>query len=149
MKNEKEMSDNAGAALPKPSGQRRKSVLLWAAVFLLGALAGGAVTVLVGIKVVQRAVKYPEQVPDRIAQRLKWKLELSDAQAQQVREILMGGQKELMAIRAEVQPRVHAEFDQVSDEISAILTDAQREEWKVLFGQMRDKWAPPLPGEEK
>jgi hypothetical protein len=42
-------------------------------------------------------------------------------------------------------PRVTAELDRARDEIAAVLTDAQREQWKSLFEKTRHRFRPPPP----
>lgn len=125
-------------------GKRRggRKVLVLAAVFVLGVLLGAAMTVVVGVQCVQSAMKHPAKIPSRIARRLDRRLDLTAEQRAQVEAILAEGQMSLRAIRADVKPRIKTELNHIADEISAVLTEEQRQEWEPLYERIQLRWMP-------
>jgi uncharacterized protein YdeI (YjbR/CyaY-like superfamily) len=81
----------------------------------------------------------------RRAQRLRRPLGLSDAQTQQVEQILVERQQALQKIRAATQPQVEAELDLIQQQIAEVLDAKQREQWQRLFNKLRSTWIPSAP----
>ena len=78
---------------------------------------------------------------------MKRRLALDDQQFRQVEEILRRRQAALQEIRREFQPLIETELDRVEDEISAVLSDEQRQKWESHFGHLRRTWIPSPPSE--
>lgn len=121
------------------------SLLLSLVIFGSGFVAGGATALVVARNRILYAVHHPEEAPARITSHLRRTLDLSDDQAAKVETILQKRQAAFQALRAEVQPRVMAELDQVETEVAGVLDDAQREKWHRRFGELRETWIPPEP----
>ena len=130
-------------AAPRRRGWR--TLLLALLIFVSGLIVGGGTMLITVRHRALRVLHHPEEVPARIAARLRWKLGLSDEQTQQVEQIVRKRQQALQAIRREVQPRVTIELDRVEAEIAITLDDAQRAKWHALFAKLRETWIPPPP----
>jgi hypothetical protein len=138
-------ASSAIASLPPPPRRRWGwTLLLLLAIFVSG-LAIGAVGAVVYVRhQLLTAIHSPEVMPERLTQRLRRRLSLSDEQTAKVLAILQSRQRELQKIRARAQPEVEAQLNQVAEEIAAVLNPQQREKWLTGFRQMRELWMPPL-----
>ena len=135
----------SGGVLPKPPGWRRWRPLLLGILLLgSGMLIGAGATLLVVRETVVYALHHPQEVPGRLANRLKGKLGLNEEQTSKVLGILTKHQTALSQIRTEFQPRVEIEFTQVRQEISEVLTGEQVGQWKNWFDHMYRIWVPPI-----
>ena len=132
--------------LPRPRKRHWRIALLMVLIFLAGGVLGVAGTVIYTIRHLQEIGQHPERAPQRITDRMQRKLDLTDAQAEAVREILERRQHELMAIRREIHPRVKAIMDASRDEISEVLTDEQRAEWQEMYERFGERWMGPPDG---
>ena len=132
-----------------PRRPRWRMLLLATLIFVSGLIVGGGLTLIRVRHGAMWAIHHPEEAPPRIAAHLRWKLGLSDAQTQQVEQIVRKRQQALQAIRREVQPRVMIELDRVEAEIAATLDDSQRTKWHALFTKLRERWIPPPPEQPK
>ena len=120
-------------------------IVLSLIIFVSGGAAGTGITLLVIRDRVLHAIHHPEEMPALIAHRMRGTLHLSDEQVQQVEKILGRRQLALHAIRREFQPQVERELDRVETEVSAVLDDQQRRNWRERFEQMRGEWIPAPP----
>ena len=137
------MSEDAPRQFPR---RRRLATLALALVVFASGLAvgaGGATLVLA--RRAQQAIQHPDLQSDRVADRLKRRLNLRAEQLAQVRSILSRRQQALMRIRADVQPRVRDELLSVRDEVRGVLDPAQRQRWDVMFDELAERWSPPMP----
>jgi hypothetical protein len=137
----------SGVALPtaRKSG-RWRSVLLGLVIFTCGLVIGAGVAVVVVQKMVLHAITHPEEFPQRVAQRLRSKLALTDEQASQVKAIITRRQKTIQAIRREFQPRLEQELDLTKEEVSAVLGPTKARQWQQRFEYFKRLWLPPPPG---
>ena len=121
---------------------RWKAILGVVAVFLLGALAGGLVTIgVVGHRFRNRS--------DMIVRRLSWRLHLSAAQRDQLRGIVTNAQQQ---IHQQVQPQIQVILAQSEDKVRAILQPDQLEEFNKIAAERKARRAkiqppsqPPAP----
>jgi hypothetical protein len=120
-------------------------VLLALVIFVAGIVVGAGTTVAVVVHRMRTALHHPEQAPQRIADRLRHKLDLSPHQVREVESILIERQAALIQLRRTVQPQVLAEFDKAYQQIDAVLTDAQHEHWHKMYQELKDDWLPPVP----
>ena len=134
----------APAARPR---RRRRWVLpvLFLVTLLAGLIAGASLTVITIRYHVQQAMLYPEERLHKIAARLQKKLDLTDKQTAQVRDIFFERNDALQAIRREVHPRVVEEMDRMYQDVAAILDENQSRKWKRMYYLLRRNVPPPLP----
>jgi hypothetical protein len=119
--------------------------LLLTAIFLSGLLVGVGVTLIAVRQGMLYGIHHPEQMPVRVAARLRRPLSLNDQQAGRIESIVRHRQSHLQEIRRRFQPEVEAELEQVYQEIREILDDRQRERWEQIYTRLRETWIPPLP----
>ena len=105
-------------------------ILVSLIIFAAGVVAGNGLTLIVVRHRVLYAIQHPEEMPARVAGRLRQTLHLDDRQSQAVEQILVQRQHSLQAIRRQFQPEVEREFDRVAREISAVLDEKQRASWR-------------------
>jgi len=132
---------NAGVLpAPRPPKRRRwPTVLLACVVFFAGMGFGSALTVIIVLRRVQYAVNHPEQVPPRLVNNLKRRLNLNESQTQAVQRILADRQKTMTATRAE-------ELEKVRQEVSAVLRADQAPQFAPgtpAFEEIKLRLAPP------
>lgn len=99
-------------------------------VFVAGVVLGAVGTRLAVRHFVRTAIQQPERLRDRIERELIRRLELSEEQKPRVRAALVRAQERLHALRAEFQPRLREILDDAGAEISATLTEEQRERFE-------------------
>ena len=112
-------------------------------VFVSGGVIGAGTTLLLVRNRALESIHNPENVPTKITRRMRRSLRLSDSQSREIEDILRKRQNNLLRLRQEILPRIHAELDEVDDEISAVLNNKQRERWRRRFTQLRSTWVPP------
>jgi len=151
------MSDNPSAATgttgttPEVTARPRRRwlrVVLWLVIFVSGLIAGSGLTLIAVREGVLRAIHHPEEMPAKVAQRLRRPLGLTDEQTEQITQILRRRQKALSGIRRHYQPEVEHQLDLLEAEIGAVLDDRQRETWRRIFESKRRTWTPPMPPED-
>ncbi|HZZ42975.1 MAG TPA: hypothetical protein VFE58_08555 [Tepidisphaeraceae bacterium] len=134
---------------PPPLPPRRKSrwkiYLLAFILFFGGVLCGTGLTIAVAVHRIRYAIQHPEEAPDRIVWLLRRKLDLTPVQTSTVREILEQHQVRLQAIRRQIYPQIHDEFESFHSDVAAKLDDRQKEKWDHLYRETIDNWLPPPP----
>ncbi|MGC8643177.1 MAG: hypothetical protein ACP5XB_25230 [Isosphaeraceae bacterium] len=133
------------APLPRARGWSWRTVLLAAVLFVAGGVCGAGLTIVLVVRGVQHVIQNPGEAPARIARHLRHQLGLNASQEAEIRQIVARHQRVLQGIRRRVHPEVHAEFQAVRNDIDAVLTSPQRENWHHLFEQLKHNWLPPLP----
>jgi len=132
--------------LPVPRNRRPwRSLLLGLVILFCGILIGAGITVIALQKVVLYAIHHPEQVPNRITERLRNKLSLSNEQAKKVKAILTERQKAFLALRRATRPKVERELDRLREEVAAVLDENQARKWRKRFDTLTRQWMPPPP----
>ena len=139
-----EASTETHEPLPRKRRRRWLMPLVAVAIFASGGIVGAGASVLLIRRQVLHAIQHPEQAPVRITHFLRNRLDLSDGQAETVRNIIEDRQLQLQAIRKEAQPRVEEQLDLVHDEIAEVLDDSQKREWHDLYKSIRERWTPPF-----
>lgn len=146
----------------QPGGGRRakRRWPRWLAMVLLGLviLGSGIVIGSVGTLVVVRrgiirAIKHPEEIPERTIRRMARRYDLSEQQQAEVREILRRRLHRIAAIRQRLRPHLDAELDSLREEVAQVLTEEQEQQWREDFSRLRDAvqvpmYAPHAPPEE-
>lgn len=125
-------------------------MLLLVAIFVAGSVTGWSV----GSVWTQRSqqeklteiIKNPRPGPDWLSDKLKESLQLTDEQDPELKKIIRKHHAALDKIRQEVAPLYVAVFDEMDQEMQAILIDdTQREAWKKKAAGMRIFWASGRP----
>lgn len=137
-------STNVSENPPKrPRRRMWTKLLLYAVIFVSGGFVGAG-SALMGIRAAaQYVVGHPEEMPEKVAWRLHGSLDLTDAQAKQVEDILRERQVAIQDIRREAQPKFEAELDLIEHDIAEVLNDQQRQKWQHTFRKLRRTWTPP------
>jgi len=103
---------------------------------------GAGLTAIVLHKVVVHAIHNPDEVTQRIAARIRSKLNLNEDQAARVSAILAERRKAILSIRREAQPKVEKELDRLQEEVAAVLTPDQTASWNKRLDELRRTWLP-------
>jgi hypothetical protein len=133
----------------KPSPRAKKSsnvkqIILGIIILLCGFLIGSGMTILIARRMVVNAIKHPEGIPQRITNRIKRNLDLSDAQAETVQQIISRHLRDLYQIRRETQPRVRQNLEQLKEEVADVLNKKQEQKWRERFESL-ERLFPPDP----
>jgi hypothetical protein len=120
------------------------TLLLMLVIFVSGLGLGSAGTLLFVRKTILNMIHHPEQAAPQIAVRLGSRFGWSPGQVAQVEGIIRARQKELRAIRIEVEPRVLAQLKQLENEIAAVLDERQQIAWHAACLQQARLWIPEL-----
>jgi len=137
------MSDNGADESQKITAIRRpwgRSLVLGFIILVCGAVMGSVITALVIEERPGRWTRHSERLPERIAEEMRAKYNLTDDQTNQILAVFQDHAKKLSEIRAEVQPRVEAEHEALRATVESILTPEQAAQWRSEFEQMRRPW---------
>lgn len=113
------------------------------ALFVLGGIAGAALTLAVIRSNSPWRFDAPPFRPERIAERLARDLDLTPAQTEEIRNIFRAQHEELQAIRRDAEPRVREVLDRTHALVMAELTDAQQAAWEERYERMRRRMRAP------
>jgi DNA-binding PucR family transcriptional regulator len=106
-------------------------------------LIGAGITVIILQKVVLYAIHHPEEIPNRLTERLRNKLSLTDEQTKKVKAILIERQKAFMALRRATRPKMERELEQLREDVASVLDKNQARKWRKRFDTLRRQWMPP------
>jgi hypothetical protein len=132
------------AAAPIGARPRRPwiTVLLCALIFLGGGVTGASVAVLhVGHRA-KEAIEHPDLLPQRIAHRLKGRLELTDDQTRRVEQIVRRRYQRILSARDNLLQNIGPEFDAIEREILPLLAPEQAGRLKERFQSFREECLP-------
>lgn len=129
-----------------PKKRRWRVVLLGILILVCGIAIGAGGTAVIMRHIILRAIQHPEEAPQRIADRVRGKLGISDEQAVRIKAILSERQKAIQALRRQVQPQIENELNQAREEVAALLNPQQAEKWRKRFDKLRI-WFSALPPE--
>lgn len=136
-------TEHPESSLYRPRRRWWRDLLLGCLIFVCGGLVGSGLTLhrirVAGPDLLQRQLL---NMPARVTERLTKNMKLSKEQQVQVREILERGQKDLKAVRRSVLPQVEVTLEKVRTDVSAVLTEKQRQQWNHRFDLLRDRWFP-------
>ncbi len=122
--------------------RRRRSVLLGLVILLCGFILGSGVTLVTVRHIILHVIHNPEKAPERITNKLQRRLDLSDVQAKEVKQIITERKQALIAIRDRALPKVNRELDLMRKQVTDVLTEEQAETWHKLFDRHRELWVP-------
>jgi len=114
-------------------------------IFLAGTGTGVAGTVYFLVHRLEYVIHHPENVPRRLTNYLSRNLKLSDAQATQVKSILINRQAALLNISRQVNPQVQQQLDLMREQIAAVLDEKQKQKWFGIFDRAHERWLPAIP----
>jgi hypothetical protein len=118
-----------------------KVILGVVAVFVLGVFAGGLVTAGVFRHRVHQILAGDQTVVSNIiVRRLGWRLRLDGAQKEQLRAIVGEAQKEVKAVRQQVQPQVEEIVTRAIEKERTTLRPDQSEKFDKLVAERKAKW---------
>ncbi len=129
-------------------------VLLGLVILGSGIVVGSVGTLIVVRRGIVEAVQQPEQIPERTAERMARRYDLSDRQRAEVNAILRQRLQRMAAIRQRLRPHLDAELDSLREDVAEVLTDEQETEWRADFNRLRDAvqvpmYAPAEPPDEQ
>ena len=126
--------------------KRWRSFLLGILILVCGIAIGTGGTVVVMKHIILNAIQHPEKVPQRITDRMRGKLGLTEDQATKLKAILTERQKKIQALLRQVRPEVDKEFEKAKTfKDSVLITESAlnyqevalafkpREEWPSAF----------------
>ena len=122
-------------------------VLLALVIFVSGVLVGGGLTFKIITSGFKRSFQDPEVSAERITNRMKRRLDLTDEQVVQVRRIILERQKAFQSMRKHVRPQLEAQIEKTRQELAAVLSPEQARKWEKRFGHFLKFWLPPQPGD--
>ena len=118
-------------------------VLLALVIFVSGVLVGGGLTFKIITSGFKRSFQDPEVSAERITNRMKRRLDLTDEQFVQVRRIILEQQKAFQSMRKQVRPQLEAQIEKTRRELAAVLTPDQARKWEKSFRHFLKFWLPP------
>jgi hypothetical protein len=134
------MTDQATAGVV--SAPRRRvpwgAILLGIAILGVGIIIGAGGMVIITRSMIQHAARHPEQIPEKAAQRLARRLDLSEQQKQQVQAIITDRLRKVNHVRQKMQPLIAAEVQKFHDDVAEVLTEEQAQEWDEIFERYRE-----------
>lgn len=126
-----------------PSRAWVRSLLFSMMILVCGAVIGSVGTAFyMKDRDVPRPSHRPENMAQHIADDMERKYGLTSEQKQKVLSVMEEHSKKLAEIRAEVAPRIEAEFDEVRKSVETVLTPEQAQAWVPEYEKMRRKWRP-------
>ena len=135
--------DQPVAPVIRPRRRWVGPVLLALVIFVSGVLVGGGLTFKIITSGLKRSFQDPEVSAERITNRMKKRLDLTDEQVVQVRRIILEQQKAFQSMRKQVRPQIEAQIEKTRRELAAVLTPDQTRKWEKRFRRFLDFWLPP------
>lgn len=114
-------------------------LILLSLIFTAGGVAGYSVGSVWTQNRLQEYMRHPPR-PDVFMKDLKTSLELSEDQFADVEKIFRRHHEGIEKIREQVSPLYKREFEQMDQELQAVLNETQRELWKQKLAKMRSPW---------
>ena len=75
--------------------------------------------------------------------RLRFRLHLSDQQANEVQTIIENRHSKMIEFRNEGSQKMHAEFDAMVEEVTTVLEEHQVERWRCIGSHVKRTYLPP------
>jgi hypothetical protein len=111
--------------------------LVVAGVFLLGFLAGMATLLVVRARIERRLLDAPDPLARIVVYKLNRELRLSPAQRREVYRVTTESRSEVVALSADLLPRLLEVYDRSQARIRAVLTPTQQEKFDRLVAERR------------
>lgn len=135
--------DQPVAPVIRPRRRWVWTVLLALVIFISGVLVGGGLSFKILTSGFKRAFQDPAVSAERITNREKKRLDLTEEQVVQVRRIILEQQKAFQSMRKQVQPQLEAQIENTRRELAAVLTPEQARKWGKRFNLFLKFWLPP------
>jgi hypothetical protein len=121
--------------------KRLRSILGIVAIFVLGVIAGGLITLRI-IDVAQRKAFEGGggAVADLVARRISLKLRADAAQREQIRLILRDTAKDFESVREQVGPQLNESLEKTETRLRAVLKPDQQKEFDLIMERARQNW---------
>jgi Spy/CpxP family protein refolding chaperone len=117
------------------------------AIFVVGFLGGGVTVQLVNARAISHALSHPKEWPERVANHLTRRLDLTREQQREVRAILGDARRESASTLRRVQPGMLASFDRTQSRIRAVLNPEQQKKFERISARRRahflERFGPP------
>ncbi|MCF7707340.1 MAG: hypothetical protein K9N52_00375 [Verrucomicrobia bacterium] len=137
-----------------------KVILAAVVIFLTGAITGGFVVEFFNVRLLTPVEEENESASmprgldtKKLLHRMRWELDLTDEQAERIREILKESTERMRQLWEPVKPKAHEEFMRTIERIKEVLNEEQREEFEEIMRrgpdrdkQRRDKYDDGKPG---
>jgi len=137
-------NDSGTAPLPKPP-KAWVTLLMGGILVFSGMVIGGGITALAIHNLMDRGRDGNSRMDDRVVDRLSRDLDLSEEQQGKLREILKSHNERFMEIRRNTSSEIDYALSSMGDEIKAVLTPEQTEQWEAKFKKVRRKMMPGFP----
>ena len=118
-------------------------VLLGILILISGMVIGAGMTAIIGRRMVMQFMDHPERLYTKTTDRLRKRLDLSDEQTEQVREIVETRLGSLIEIHRDVRPKVEEQLMLFRDEVTKILDEDQLDNWNKHFKNIERALLPP------
>lgn len=127
------------APLPPRRSRKRMLISIFLGLVLLccGMVIGSGATVYILSSRILEGIRNPDSLPDIAAQRMRYKLDLSDEQTEKIRAIFDTRKKEIFELRVRMQPKIEERIEELRAEVEAILTPEQAEKWDRRIDLLR------------
>ena len=121
--------------------KRFRSILGIVAIFVLGMIAGGLITLRI-IDVAQRRAFEGGggAVADLVARRISMRLRADSAQREQIRLILRDTAKDFDSVREQVGPQLKESLEKTENRLRAVLKPEQQKEFDAMMQRARQTW---------
>ena len=133
---------------PVPAPRRPLPRWVQVTVLLVVFASGAVVGAMIATKAIHsRMETYRQQAPifsNDIVARLRVRLDLSDGQAERVRDIVERRHARMIELRREGSQSMHAEFNAMEQEVAAVLDDQQMQHWHRIADFVRQRFLPPM-----
>jgi Spy/CpxP family protein refolding chaperone len=118
-----------------------KAILGICAVFVLGMIAGGLLTIGVGIRIVQRVQKAgPGEIDKMIVQRVSHELRLDKEQREKLQPIVADAHAKIRAAHRTINPEVAGILQKAATDARAILKPEQTKKFDEFLAKNRARW---------
>lgn len=137
-----------------PSPTYRRALPWWVqgAVLLTVFVAGGVAGSMITARVIHsRMEQYRQQAPifsEDIVMRLRFRLQLSDEQAEEVHTIIENRHSKMIQHRNEGSQRMHTEFDAMVEEVAEVLDELQAGRWREIAEHVKQTYLPAVVQKE-
>jgi hypothetical protein len=109
-------------------------------VFVLGMFAGGLVTL--GVIRHRMKIHGPQAMVNFVIRRMSWELRLDKAQREQLHAIVADTQRDMKAVRQQVQPQIEQTLARTEERVRAMLRPDQQEKFDKLIAEGKARWKP-------
>ncbi len=135
------------APLPAVPWRRwRLTLLMGLVIFVSGGVCGVGIGMWFEKQHFIEILQHQERWPERIANRMRSRLQLDDRQARQVQALVEKRVAALQDVHREVvDPLLAKQLERFEADVAEVLNPQQRAQWHEFMQRTREKWYPLLP----